>query len=386
MHSPASVSDYRLLAQQRLPRWLFDFIEGGSYDEVTLAANRSDLQAIRLRQRVMCDVSHVDVSTVVLGQAMSMPVVPAPVGFAGLVARRGEVQAARAACQAGVPFCLGTLSTCSIEEVRQGVDQPFWFQLYMLRDRGFVRELLQRATRAGCPVLVITVDLATGSIRYRDARHNLNGGVAARVMQRAWTAACHARWAYDVNLRGRPLTYGNFEGAMPRGGNAADLPGWINSQLDASLRWADLGWVRENWDGPIVLMGILDVEDARSASDVGVDAIVVSNHGGRQLDSVCSAIASLPAIADAVGDRLEILMDGGVRSGQDVAKACAFGARAVLVGRPWLWALAAGGQAGVAAMLHKLRRELEVSMALQGITGIAGITRHALHPDAALSR
>jgi L-lactate dehydrogenase (cytochrome) len=378
LHPPASVSDYRLVAQRRLPRWLFDFIDGGSYDEITLQANRSDLRAIQLRQYVMRDVSRINTSTTMLRQSLRMPLALAPVGFAGMVARRGEVQAARAAEQSGVPFCLGTLATCSIEEVRAAVKTPFWFQLYMFRDRGFVRELLQRVQKAECPVLLVTADLATGGIRYRDMRHNLNGGLLTRMMVRTWTVARHAAWARDVILRGRPLICGNLVGATP-GGKDSELSAWAASQLDPTLTWNDLAWVRDNWNGPIVVKGILEVDDARRAADLGVDGIVVSNHGGRQLDSVRSSISSLPAIADAVGDRLEVLMDGGIRSGQDIVKALALGAKCVLAGRPWLWALAAGGEAGVAAMLEKLRRELEVSMALQGISEVSRIDRETVY-------
>jgi L-lactate dehydrogenase (cytochrome) len=379
LHPPASLDDYRPIAQRRLPRWLFDFIDGGSYDELTLAANRSDLRAIQLRQRVLRDVSHIETSATVLGQALPFPLALAPVGFAGMVARRGEVQAARAAEKAGVPFCLGTLATCSIEEVRQAVKTPFWFQLYMFRDRGFVRELLQRVQQAECPVLLVTADLATGSIRYRDMRQNINGSVFTRAAIKAWTLARHASWANDVALRGRPHICGNLVGATP-GGKNSELSAWAASQLDPSLSWKDLAWVREHWNGPIVVKGIMDAEDARRAADIGAQGIVVSNHGGRQLDSVRSSILALPAIADAVGNRLDILMDGGVRNGQDIAKALALGARAVLTGRPWLWALAAEGEAGVAAMLAKLRRELEVTMALQGIDDVARIDRDTLDP------
>jgi L-lactate dehydrogenase (cytochrome) len=381
MPSPACVTDYRLLAQRRLPRWLFDFIDGGSCDEVTLNANRADLAALRLRQRVMRDVSKVETGATLFGQAVNMPLVLGPVGFAGMLARRGEVQAARAAERAGVPFCLGTLATCSLEEVRQAVKTPFWFQLYMLRDRGFVRSLLQRAQQAGCRVLVVTADVATGGVRYRDIRNNKSGGRLANLAGKAWELASHPAWTREVNLLGRPLVYGNLVDAIPNGRSNADMGSWVASQLDASLTWKDLGWLREHWDGPIIVKGILEIEDARSALDAGAAGIVVSNHGGRQLDTVRSTIAALPAIVDAVGGRLEVLMDGGVRSGQDLAKVLALGARAALVGRPWMWALAAGGEAGVAAMLQKLRRELEVGMALQGIVEVSGITRAALDLD-----
>lgn len=379
---PASVSDYRLLAQRRLPRQLFDYIDGGSGDELTLAANRADLSALRLRQHVMRDVSRLHAGATVLGQALSMPVALAPVGLAGLMARRGEVQAARAAEQAGVPFCLSTVSLCSIEEVRQAVRAPFWFQLYMMRDRGFVRELLQRAQAAACSALVFTVDLAVLGTRYADIRNGMRGGLSlAGKMARTWDLVRHTGWVRDVALGGKPLVFGNLAGAVPVARNLAQFSAWVAAQFDPSVTWQDLAWVRENWSGPIIIKGILEADDARAAADIGASAVIVSNHGGRQLDSAPSAISALPAIVDAVGDRLEVLMDGGVRSGQDVAKALALGARAALIGRPWVWALAAGGNAGVAAMLANLRQELEVAMALQGVTDVRQLNRDALAPS-----
>lgn len=367
MLTPASITDYRELARRRLPRRLSDYIDGGSYDEVTLAANRDDLLALRLRQRVMRDVSQSDTSIKVLGQTIRLPVALAPIGLAGLMACRGEVQAARAAEQAGVPFCLSTVSLCSIEEVRQATSAPFWFQLYMLRDRGYVRELLQRAAAAGCSALVFTLDLPVMGSRYRDTRNGMNGGtsVAARLAN-VWDTARRLGWLRDVALGGRPLVFGNIAAAVPTGRSIFDFKRWVDSQFDASVTWRDLEFVRQNWRGPIVLKGILEAEDARSAADIGAQAIIVSNHGGRQLDSVPSSIAALPAIAEAVGDRIEVLMDSGVRSGQDIAKALALGARVAMIGRPWVWALAARGERGVVEILDILTRELKVTLALLG--------------------
>jgi len=367
MLTPASIADYRELARRRLPRQLFDYIDGGSYAEVTLAANRTDLLALRLRQRVMRDVSQTDSSVKVLGQTIKLPLALAPIGLAGLMARRGEVQAARAAEKAGVPFCLSTVSLCSIEEVRQATSAPFWFQLYMMRDRGYVRELLQRAEAAGCSALVFTLDLAVLGSRYRDTRNGMNGGLSvAGKLAKAWDTARRIGWLRDVALGGRPLVFGNLAAAVPSGKNLFDFKRWVDAQFDASVTWRDLDFVRQNWRGPIILKGILDADDARSAADSGAAAIIVSNHGGRQLDSAPSSIAALPSIVDAVGDRLEVFMDSGIRSGQDIAKALALGARAVLIGRPWIWALAARGERGVTEVLDILARELQVTLALLG--------------------
>lgn len=367
MLTPASISDYRELARRRLPRQLFDYIDGGSYEEVTLAANRADLLALRLRQRVMRDVSRIDTGATILGQAAKLPLALAPIGLAGLMARRGEVQAARAAEKAGVPFCLSTVSLCSIEEVRRATTAPFWFQLYMMRDRGYVRELLQRAEAAGCSALVFTLDLAVLGSRYRDTRNGMNGGqTLAGKLAKAWDTARRVGWLRDVALGGRPLVFGNLAAAVPSGRKLFDFKRWVDAQFDASVTWRDLDFVRENWHGPIVLKGILDAEDARSAADSGAQAIIVSNHGGRQLDCAPSGIAALPAIVDAVGDRLDVFVDSGIRSGQDIAKALALGARAALIGRPWIWALAARGERGVTEVLEILARELQVTLALLG--------------------
>jgi len=367
MLTPASISDYRELARRRLPRQLFDYIDGGSYEEVTLAANRADLLALRFRQRVMRDVSQTDCGATVLGEAIKLPLALAPIGLAGLMARRGEVQAARAAEKAGVPFCLSTVSLCSIEEVRQATTAPFWFQLYMLRDRGYVRELLQRAEAAGCGALVFTLDLAVLGSRYRDTRNGMNGGLTlAGKLAKAWDTARRVGWLRDVALGGQPLVFGNLAAAVPTGRNLFDFKRWVDAQFDASVTWRDLDFVRQNWRGPIILKGILDPGDARVAADSGAAAIIVSNHGGRQLDSALSSIAALPAIVDAVGDRVEVFMDSGIRSGQDIAKALALGARAALIGRPWIWALAARGERGVTEVLDILARELQVTLALLG--------------------
>ncbi len=376
---PASVGDYRELARRRLPRQIFDLIDGGAFDEVTLNANCADLQALRLRQRVLRDVSQIDIRTTVIGQQLRLPVILAPIGLAGMAGRRGEAQGARAAERAGIPFCLSTVSICSLEEVRQATQAPFWFQLYMMRDRGCVRELLQRAQTAGCGALVFTVDLAVLGARYRDVRNGLTKGVSlAGKLTLAWNSLRHFGWVRDVALGGRPLSFGNLTGVAPNAETISDVKKWVDAQFDPSVTWRDLAWVRQNWSGPIVIKGIIDPEDARAAADIGADAVVVSNHGGRQLDSAPSTISALPGVVDAVGDRLEVLMDGGIRSGQDIVKAIALGARACLVGRAWVYGMAARGESGIDHVLHILRREIEITMALLGASSLNDLNRDCL--------
>lgn len=383
MTQPASVSDWRALAQRRLPRMMFDYIDGGAYAETTLRRNVEAIERLALRQRVLTDVSKLALSTELFGQALAMPLILAPVGMAGLYARRGEVQAARAAKKAGLPFCLSTVSICSVEEVHKGVGDPIWFQLYMIKDRGFMETLIERAKAAGSRVLVFTVDLPVAGVRYRDMRSGLSGVLSPldRV-KRGLDGAMHPHWLWDVFLNGRPHDFGNLASAMPNAAGTDDFAKWVASNFDPSVDWDDFAWVRERWSGPIVIKGILDAEDARRAVDVGADGIVVSNHGGRQLDGVPAAIEALPAIARAVGERTTVLMDSGVRSGLDVLKALALGAKGVLVGRAWAYALAGGGEAGVLAMLGTLRRELEVAMVLTGCTDVRKAGEHLLVRDA----
>jgi L-lactate dehydrogenase (cytochrome) len=378
--APATVLDYRELARRRLPRQLFDYIDGGAYQEATMRANVADLQRILLRQIVMRDVSTRDQSTMVLGQQLAMPVILAPVGLAGMNARRGEVQAARAAQAAGIPFVESTVSICSIEEVASATSTPPWFQVYVMRDRGYTEDLLARAQAVAAPVLVLTIDLAVLGARHRDTRNALVGEPSAWAkLRRGADLALHPGWIADVPIRGKPLTFGNLERAVPGASNPADFRDWVDSQFDPSVTWEDIAWVREHWPGRLVVKGILDPEDARRAVDAGVDGVVVSNHGGRQLDSVPSTAVALPAIAAAVGDQLEVLVDGGVRTGLDVVKLVAMGARAVLVGRAWAWALAAGGEAAVGHMLTVLRADIDTALGLTGRTSIAELDRSALH-------
>ncbi len=375
--TPASVADHREAARQRLPRVLFDYIDGGSYGEQTLAANVADFAAVRLRQRVLKDVSALSLSTTLFGQPMSMPLALGPVGLAGLYARHGELQAARAARGAGAPFSLSTMGVASAADVAGAVTAP-WYQLYMIRDRGFMSELLARVREAGCPVLLLTVDLPVPGARYRDARNGMtDDSFGARALQ-VLDGLAHPGWLWDVRLRGGSWALGNLAGA---GGGLTRLTqfwGWIGSQFDPSMTWKDIDWVRERWPGPLVVKGVLDPEDARAARTAGVDGVVVSNHGGRQLDSTPSAIKALPAIADAVGADLTVLMDGGVRSGLDVLKALSLGAKACLIGRAWAWALGGGGEAGVARMLEQMRQELRVAMSLTGCMDVREAGAHLL--------
>jgi len=376
----ASVTDYRELARRRLPRLLFDYIDGGSYAEATLRRNVEDFEDLALRQRVLRDVSEISLATDLFGQPFSMPVMLAPVGMAGMYARRGEVQAAKAARAAGVPFCLSTVGVCDLDEVTTGAGVPPWFQLYMIRDRGYMAELLARAKGLGCPVLVFTVDLPVPGARYRDMRTGLFGGAPSLTsgLKRAWDGITHPDWLIDVQLGGTPHVFGNLAAAIPEAKGMAEFWPWVTKNFDPTLTWQDLDWIRAHWDGPIVIKGVLDPEDAREAVKVGADGIIVSNHGGRQLDGVLSGVRALPPIADAVGDDLTLLMDGGVRSGLDVVKALALGAKACLVGRPWAWALGARGEAGVAHVLQILRQEMTMSMALTGCTDVRQAGRDLL--------
>jgi len=374
----ASVSDYRELARRRLPNIFFEYIDGGSYAEATLARNVADIEAIALRQRVMRDMTKLDMSIETLGQKLAMPVGLAPVGMAGMYAHRGEVQAARAAAEIGVPFCLSTVGVCSVEEVAKAGVAP-WFQLYMLKDRGYMRSLIERAKALGCPVLVFTVDLPVPGSRYRDVRSGFTGSSGlSGALNTAWDGITHPAWTWDLFVHGRPHTLGSVAGAVTESRRVTDFLAWIARNFDRSVTWADLDWVRETWDGPIVVKGVLDPQDARDAVKAGAQGLVVSNHGGRQLDGVRSSISALPAIADAVGSDLEVYMDGGIRSGLDVLKALALGANACFVGRAWAYALGAGGQTQVAKMLGILRAELAVAMILTGCTSARDAGRDLL--------
>jgi L-lactate dehydrogenase (cytochrome) len=379
---PASISDYRELARRRLPHFLYEYVDGGAYGEVTLRRNVADLEALSLRQRVLREVSQLDLSSELFGTRCAMPVALAPVGMAGMCARRGEVQAARAAEHAGVPFCLSTVSVCPLAEVAQGLARPFWFQLYIMRDREFMRDLIGEAIALKCSALVFTVDLPVFSTRYRDMRSGLSGSPGLRrSARRLMQIARRPAWAWDVGVQGRPHVLGNLVPVLKGGGGIEDYLGWIGRNMDPAIHWKDLAWVRSLWPGPLIVKGILEAEDAQAAADCGVDGIVVSNHGGRQLDGALSAVRALPDIVAAVGDRLTIMADGGVRSGLDVVRLLALGARGVLVGRPWAYALGARGAAGVTHMLELLAAEMRVAMALTGCTRVAEINERILARD-----
>jgi L-lactate dehydrogenase (cytochrome) len=353
---------------------IFDTVDGGSFNEVTLAANRNDLRRIEFRQRVLRDVSTPNLSTTVLGQEIAMPLVLAPVGFAGLFAPRAEVQAACAAERAGIPFCEATLAICSIEEVAASVDQPAWFQLYVIKDRAYTQDLMARAQAAGCTTLILTVDLPVFGLRYREIRDGARGGLSiAQRLRRDSHLLSRSRWIRQVALGGRPLTPGNFEKALPHARKLDDFYLWLSAQYDSTVTWDDLAWIRENWRGKIALKGILDPDDARNAVAQGADAVIVSNHGGRQLDQVPSSIRSLPAIVEAVGGECEVLMDGGIRSGLDVVKALSLGARACLIGRPWVYAVAARGERGLDHILRIFREEMLVALGLTGVADVGNL-------------
>ncbi|MBB3276748.1 MULTISPECIES: alpha-hydroxy acid oxidase [unclassified Pseudoxanthomonas] len=364
--------DLRQLAMRRAPRAIFDYVDRGSYDEHTLNGNRRALDALMLRQRVMIDVDQRSLATTMAGEAVSMPVGLAPTGLTGILHADGEILAARAAQAAGVPFTLSTVSICSIEAVRAAVEKPFWFQLYVMRDRDFAASLIQRAKTAQCSALVLTADLQIQGQRHRDIKNGLT--VPPRLtVGNALDLLRRPRWAWGM-LRTPHRNFGNLAGFIPGGGKGmTTLSQWIGSQFDPTLSWQDVAWVRSLWPGKLIVKGILDADDARAAVDAGADVIVVSNHGGRQLDSAPPAILALPQVVAAVGDRCEIWFDSGVRSGQDVLKALALGARATLIGKAFLYGLGAMGERGVTTALDLIRRELDVSMALTGTRDVREI-------------
>ena len=372
----ANIDDYRELARRRLPHFLFEYIDGGAFSETTLRNNASDLQKIGLRQRVLRDVSQVSTETTLFGQTMAMPIALSPVGIAGLNARRGEVQAAQAAEEAGVPFCLSTVSACSIDEVRAGVNNPVWFQLYMIRDRGFLREMLARAKAAGTNTLLFTVDMPVPATRYRDMRSGLSyGSMFQRKLTRSLQVMKRPHWAWDVGVMGRPHSLGNIAPVLGDKAGIDEFWAWLGKNFDPTVTWADIDRIRAEWDGNFIIKGILDPEDAKQAATIGANGIIVSNHGGRQLDGASSAIRALPKVVDAVGDDLTVLMDSGIRSGLDVVRALALGAKGVMIGRPWVYALAAKQKAGVSEILNLFANEMRVAMALSGCTRIEDINR-----------
>ena len=371
-----SIADLRELARRRVPRAIFDYADRGSYDEITFNRNLDDLHAIQLRQRVMVDVSKQQVATRILGEDWTIPVGIGPTGLTGLFHANGEMLGARAAQAFGVPFCLSTMSICSIEDVRGAVQKPFWFQVYLMRDRSFNLELLERAKAANCSAIMLTVDMPVQGLRRRDPKNGLS--IPPRLtLKNMFEVAMRPTWALRV-LTGKRRTFGNLEARMKGTGGLKTLSEWIAQQFDATVTWKDLAWLREHWPRKIIIKGILDAEDATLAAQHGVDALVVSNHGGRQLDGARSTISALPEVVDAVAGRCEILFDGGVRTGQDVLKALALGANGCLIGKAFLYALAARGEAGVALALDILRKELAVSLALTGANDVRKVTRDIL--------
>jgi len=373
--TPATTEDYRQLAEKRLPTFLYDYIAGGANDEITMAANVSDFRKLCLTQQVMRDVSKVDTSTHLSGYAASMPMALAPVGMAGMMARRGEIQGAKAAETVGVPFTCSTVGICSVEEINAATHSPFWFQLYMLHDRDAVLSILERARAVGCDTLIFTVDLAVPGVRHRDRRNRMGTAGLTTLAQ----VVTRPRWAVDVGLMGKPHTLGNLTEVVEDASSLTGYQNFINDQFDTSVTWKDIAWLRSVWPGKLIIKGVLEDNDARQARDAGADGVVVSNHGGRQLDSVASSIAKLPAVAAAVGDQIEVYMDGGVRNGIDVVKAVALGARGVLIGRPWVWAIAARKEAGLTALLNTFQKEIAVAMALMGVNNISEIHRGLIH-------
>lgn len=371
----SSPDDYREAARRKLPPFLFHYIDGGAYAEQTLAANVADFRAVALRQRVLRDMGDLSLETTLFDETLRLPIVLAPVGLTGMYARRGEVQAARAAASRGVPFTLSTVSVCAIEEVAPAIDRPMWFQLYVLRDRGFMRHALERAKASGVRTLVFTVDMPVPGARYRDARSGMSGsnGPLRRLVQ----ALTHPAWAWDVGLRGTPHDLGNISAFLGKPTGLADYIGWLGANFDPSISWKDLEWIRDFWDGPMIIKGILDPDDARDAVAFGADGIVVSNHGGRQLDGVLSTARALPAIVDAVQGDLKILVDSGIRNGLDVVRALALGADAVMLGRAFIYALAAHGEAGVANLLDLFDKEMRVAMTLTGAKSIEEVAKSA---------
>lgn len=372
----SSASDYREAARRKLPRFLFDYIDGGAYAEHTLRANSADLTGISLRQRILKNVETLSLGTTLFDQPLSMPIILAPVGLTGMFARRGEVQAVKAAQNKGIPLCLSTVSVCSIEEVVAQSQQPIWFQLYVLKDRGFMKNALERAKAAGVKNLVFTVDMPTPGARYRDAHSGMSGPFASS--RRMLQAMTRPDWAFNVGLMGRPHDLGNISKYLGKAVTLEDYMGWLANNFDPSISWSDLEWIREFWKGPMIIKGILDPQDARDAVSFGADGIVVSNHGGRQLDGVLSTAKALPPIMQAVGNDLTVLVDSGIRSGLDVVRMLALGAKGVLLGRSMAYALAADGQRGVENMLDIFAKEMRVAMTLTGVTSIGQIDESTL--------
>ena len=374
-----NIEDLRVLAQKRVPRMFYDYADSGSWTESTYRANSSDFQKIKLRQRVAVNMEGRSTRSTMIGQDVAMPVAIAPVGLTGMQHADGEILAARAARKFGIPFTLSTMSICSIEDVSKGTDgHPFWFQLYMMKDRGFMERLIERAKAARCSALVVTLDLQILGQRHKDLKNGLSAPPKLTIPN-ILNIATKPRWA--LGMLGTPRReFGNIVGHVKGVENMSSLSAWTAQQFDPALNWGDIEWIKQRWGGKIILKGIQDVEDAKLALNTGADAIIVSNHGGRQLDGAQSSIEALPAIVDAVGHRIEVHMDGGIRSGQDVLKARALGARAVYIGRAMAYGLGAMGEAGVSKALQILHKELDITMAFCGHTDVNTVDRSILLP------
>jgi L-lactate dehydrogenase (cytochrome) len=376
MRTITCIEDLRQLAHRKVPKTFIDYAENGSYTEQTLRANQADLERIALRQRILRDVANRSTATTILGEPAALPLALAPVGLCGLQHGDGEILACRAAQDAGIPFTLSTMSICSIEDVAAAVAKPFWFQVYVMKDRGYIRALIERAAAAKCSALVLTVDLQVIGQRHRDIKNGMTVPPQIR-FKNILDIATKPRWALSI-ARGKRKTFGNIAGHYTGMTDVTVLSKWVAEQFDASLTWKDVKWIKSLWPGKLILKGILDVEDARSAVETGAEALVVSNHGGRQLDGAPSSISVLPAIAEAVGDDIEVMFDSGIRSGQDIARALALGARSCMSGRAYIYGLGAAGQAGVARAIEIMRNELDITMALIGAERIADINRGAI--------
>jgi L-lactate dehydrogenase (cytochrome) len=370
------IEDLRQAARRKVPRAFFDYAEAGSYSQDTLRANRDDLERIRLRQRILIDVSQRDLSTTIVGQPVRLPLALAPVGLCGMQHGDGEILACRAAHAAGIPFTLSTMSICSIEDVAQAVGKPFWFQLYVMKDRGFIKALIERAAAAKCSALVLTVDLQVLGQRHCDIRNGMTVPPQIK-MANLIDIATKPAWALSI-LRGKRKTFGNLAGHVHGMENVNSLAEWTANQFDPALNWKDVDWIRSVWPGKLILKGILDVEDAKTAAKTGASALVVSNHGGRQLDGAPSSISALPKVADAVGSEIELMFDGGIRSGQDVLRALALGARSCMIGRSYIYGLGAAGEAGVAQAIDIIGKELDVSLALTGTRSVKDVDRRVI--------
>jgi L-lactate dehydrogenase (cytochrome) len=376
MATMTCIEDLRLHARRKVPKMFFDYVEAGSYAQETLRANCADLERIKLRQRVLVDVSRRDLTTSIIGETVSLPLALAPIGLAGMQHRNGEIAACRAAQAAGIPFTLSTMSVCSIEDVAEAVDRPFWFQLYVMKDRGFARSLIERAAAAKCSALMLTIDLPVLGQRHCDVRNGLSVPPETQISN-VLDIMTKPRWAFGM-LRAQRKTFGNLAGYARSGTDMKSLSSWIATQFDPTLSWKDVEWIRSLWPGKLILKGVLDVDDARLAAKTGASALVVSNHGGRQLDGAASSISALPKIVDAVGGEIEVMFDGGIRSGQDLMRALALGARSCLIGRAYIYGLGALGERGVGRAIDFLRKELDVTMALCGVNNVREIGGHVI--------